>query len=300
MPPLVCIVLLNWNQCEETLNCLESLTDVAYSPRTIAVVDNGSADNSVPEIRRRFPSVRVMAQNHNTGCSGGRNVGLELADSLNADYVLFLDNDTVVDPGFLSHLVDAAEEDQRIGIVSSKIVLHSDSSVCWTAGGVVHPNGTVDALYYYQPASDVPGVIYDVDWVPGCVLLARREAYKALGDFDDSYFIYFEDIDWCLRAKECGYRIAVVPHSIVYHKVSQSSGGDYSPRKLYYWSRNRLVFARRQVSGIGRWTTVASLVREDIADAIGDIVLMRQPKHAKGRCTGTLHFFLNRMGSYDV
>jgi GT2 family glycosyltransferase len=300
MAHLVCIVLLNWNQCDDTLVCLESLAKISYCPTRVVVVDNGSTDDSVASIRRSYPGVEVIASSHNTGCAGGRNLGLAHARSLNSDLVLFLDNDTVVDPRFLSHLIDAAETNPGVGILSSKILLNSDPSVCWTAGGVVNANGTVDALHYYTPSLEVPDSAFYVDWVPGCVLLARREVYEAIGTFDDSYFIYFEDIDWCVRASRLGFRIMVVPQSIVYHKVSQSSGGDYSPLKLYYWARNRLLFMQKQTSGFRRLWMTASMLSADVADGIGDIILLKKPGHAKARWTGTLHFLLHRSGSYSL
>ena len=300
MAPLVCVVLLNWNQCEDTLLCLESLAKISYSPTRIVVVDNGSTDDSVALIRRRYPAVEVIALRHNAGCAGGRNLGLTYARSLSTDFILFLDNDTVVDPRFLCHLIDAAEKDPSIGILSSRIVLNSNPSICWTAGGVVNANGTVDALHYYTPSCGVPDYTFKVDWVPGCVLMMRREVYESIGEFDNSYFIYFEDVDWCIRASKRGYRIVVVPRSVVYHKVSQSSGGDYSPTKLYYWSRNRLYFMHHQTRGLQRlWTTV-SLISEDITDGFGDIVLMKKPGHAKARWIGTLHFLLRRRGFYSL
>lgn len=298
MAPLVCIVLLNRNQREDTLMCLESLSKISYSPTRIVVVDNGSTDDSTASIRRSHPAVEVIALSHNTGCAGGRNAGLAHARSLNPDFVLFLDNDTVVDPRFLHHLVNAAEADPGIGILSSKIVLRSDPAVCWTAGGVVNADGTVDALHYYTPSSEVPDFTFDVDWVPGCVLLVHRGVYEALGEFESSYFFYFEDIDWCVRARRRGYRVVVVPRSVVYHKVSQSLGGDYSPERLYYWSRNRLFFMYRQTRGLRRLWTMATLIGEDIADGLGDIVLMKKPGHAKARWTGTLHFLLHQRGAY--
>lgn len=300
MKPLVCIVLLNWNQREDTLSCLESLTKIVYSPIQIVIVDNGSVDGSVDSINSNYPAVKIIKLSHNTGCAGGRNRGLAYARSLNSDFVLFLDNDTTVEPDFLSHLIDVARTDARIGILSSKILLDSDHSVCWTAGGRVNAAGTVDALHYHAPSGEVPDRIFDVDWVPGCVLLARSEVAEATGAFDESYFVYFEDIDWCVRARQRGYRIVVVPQSIVYHKVSQSSGGDYSPIKLYYWSRNRLLFLKRQSRDTARLLTMLSMVTEDITDGLGDILLMKSPRHARARWKGTLHFFLQRSGPYSV
>lgn len=300
MAPLVCIVLLNWNQRKDTLACLESLAKLSYSPVRIVVIDNGSEDDSVASIRYSYPAVEVLALGQNAGCAGGRNLGLTYARSMDSDFVLFLDNDTTVDPRFLSHLIDGADADPSIGIISSKIVLNSEPTVCWTAGGVVNANGTVDALHYYTPSSEVPDSISYVDWVPGCVLLVRRGVYESIGTFDDTYFIYFEDIDWCVRARQRGYKIAVAPRSVVYHKVSQSSGGVYSPIKLYYWSRNRLRFMHRQTKGFRRLWTTASMVCEDIADGLGDVVLMKKPGHAKARWMGTLHFFLRRRGGHTL
>jgi len=300
MPHQVCIIILNWNQAADTLACLESLSNIVYQDKRLVVVDNGSHDDSEALIRRNYPFVEVFALRENIGCAGGRNTGLAFARSLNADFVLFLDNDTVVEPHFLCHLIKIAEANPDIGILTSKIVLHSDSAICWTAGGSIKPDGSVEALHYFAPADEIPDTVFYVDWVPGCVLLVRREVYEQIGGFDNFYSFYFEDIDFCVRASRLGYKIAVVPHSIVFHKVSQSLGGGYTPARLYYWSRNRLFFMQRQTRGLRRIITMGLMIAEDFKDGLGDIFLMKKPSCAKARWRGILHFFLQRGGNKNL
>lgn len=296
MPYRVCIIILNWNQATDTLACLKSLSDVSYQHKSLVVVDNGSHDDSADLIRREYPTIDVIALRKNIGCSGGRNTGLAFARSLNSDFVLFLDNDTAVDPHFLYHLIKTAELNPSIGILTSKIVLYSEPDICWTAGGSVNPDGSVEALYYFAPADELPDTVFYVDWVPGCVLFVRREVYEQIGEFDDAYSFYFEDIDFCVRASRLDYKIAVVPQSIVFHKVSQSLGGSHTPVRLYYWSRNRLFFMHSQTRGCRRLVTLLSMLAEDLKDGLGDIFLMKKPRNALARWKGALHFFLRRGG----
>ena len=297
--PSVCIVLLNYNQKKETLACLKSLISIDYQNYQIIIVDNGSIDQSVEEIRASFPYVRILELQFNHGCSGGRNRGLQQARLDNPDYVLFLDNDTTVCSDFLSKLVDVMEAEPTIGIASSVILHDDDNSVCWMAGGLINGDGTLTALHFNQSISGIPKLTYAVDWVPGCVLLTRRDAYITLCTFDDSLFFYFEDADWCARAMMSGYRIVVVPQSIVNHKISQSLGGKHSSSRLYYWVRNRLIFAGRYSKAGQKARNGVAIIFEELVNAIGDLRI-NKPGRAKARFIGIFHFLIGRTGRYEV
>lgn len=298
--PLVCIVMLNNSQKEKTLACLESLKATNYPNFQIIVIDNASKDQSVSEIHLSFPDIRVIELKQNRGCSGGRNIGLQEANLKNADYVLFLDNDTIVYPDFLSSLINVMETDPKIGIASSLIIHEEDESLCWMAGGLINENGTTTALYFNQGISNVPHMVYEVDWVPGCVLLTRRDVYTKVGSFNDIYFFYFEDIDWCIRASASGYRIMVVPQSKVKHKISQSLGGRNSSRRLYYWVRNRLIFANQYQHLYSKWGFLTTpIIIEETRNAIRDLWI-RQPKRTLARIIAILHFLFGKSGFYEL
>jgi GT2 family glycosyltransferase len=214
-------------------------------------VDNASGDGSEAILRERFPDLDFIQTGANLGFAGGNNVGVRHALAQGADYVWLLNNDTVVEAEALSSLVRSAQGDPRVGMVGSKIVYHDAPDLLWFAGAVL------DGKSAHRPCHlglnekdmgqyDVPG---ESGYITGCSLLARREMLEAVGLLDEELFLYFEDVDWSARARAAGWTLLYCPESLVYHKVSISTGGAASPTLLYYTSRNRLYFVRHNFPG---------------------------------------------------
>ena len=249
MHPLVAIVILNWNNASDTLACLESVFRMDYPQFHVLVVDNHSTDDSVARIRERFPVIDLLVTGENLGYAGGNNAGIERALTSDAAYVCVLNNDTVVEPAFLSVLVGAMERDRRIGLAGPLMYYFEPPALIFSAGcaidwrgGIVHHQGMGLTL------SDEAAVPYRhsdaVDAIAGCGFLVSREAIGDVGLLDASYFLNFEDIDWCVRMTNSGYRVAYVPEAVLYHKVSATIGPD-SPGNTYYMTRNALHFFAR-------------------------------------------------------
>jgi GT2 family glycosyltransferase len=267
--PLVFIVILNWNQRDDTLACLESLRKLDYDNYEVVIVDNGSTDGSQTAIISQFPDVKLLGQTANLGCAGGRNIGARYALGQGTDYILFLDNDTVVAPDFLSRLIRVAESDDRIGILGPKIHFQHDPQRVWSAGVRINFHTGQSSALDPDQAKMGSSEIYEADYVAGCALLARRIVFERIGYFDEDYFIYFEETDWCVRAKKAGYHVVVVPDSLLWHKESRSLGGASSPGQIYYMTRNAFLFYSKNLQGRRRlqalvinwlremWTVVA-------------------------------------------
>ena len=207
--PLVCIVLVNWNGWPDTLGCLSSLEALRYPRFEIVLIDNGSDDDSVERIQAEYPALTLLQKDHNTGFTGGHNAGIAFALNHGAEYILLLNNDTVVDPDFLTHMVAAARADGRIGGLTPKIYFLEprDEKVLWSAGGEValwlarsgnRGRGQRDAGQY--------DALHETDYAPGCCVLMSRTAVETVGLLDDAYFAYFEDTDWSLRARAGGFK----------------------------------------------------------------------------------------------
>ncbi|MBE9224081.1 glycosyltransferase family 2 protein [Phormidium sp. LEGE 05292] len=294
-PPKVLVIILNWNQKYDTIGCLNSLKKIDYPNYHIIVIDNNSSDDSVNAILQAHPTIRVYKQQDNYGCAGGRNIGLKYADH-QADYILFLDNDTKVSPKFLTYLIETAEQDLNIGVVSSMILYWDDPSIAWTSGGSIDKNGIVTALYYNEPTSNIPNALYKVDWVPGCVLLAKKSVFEEISDFNENYFIYFEDVDWCLKAKQAGYHVVVDPRSVVYHKASQSLGGETSLGKLYYMTRNRLLFVSQYYRGIKAFRSISLILVEEFLNIV-DQLRMKNFLQSLIKIKAIFHFFVGKKGA---
>jgi len=245
--PTIVIIILNWNGIEDTVECLESLKKIIYPNYQVIVVDNGSEGNDVKTLRERFADyVHVIENDRNYGFAEGNNIGMRYAlMSSEPDYVLLLNNDTVVDPHFLSELVRAAENDSKIGILGPGIYDYYKPGVIMSAGGRISwwrgttPHTALDNL------SDKGGSVQEVDRIEGCCLLARRDVLEKVGMLDPEYFAYWEETDWCVRARRGGYRICCALNSRIWHKGKHSYINSY---KLYYFLRNNILFMRKNAA----------------------------------------------------
>lgn len=159
-----------------------------------------------------------------------------------------LNNDTVVDPTALTHLVRVAETDCKIGMAGSKIYYYSDPQRLWFAGGLIQP---WRGLTFHIGVNELDQGQYDevklTDYVTGCSVLVRRALVDAIGLMDESYYLYYEEADWAIRAQRAGWNVVYVPASMVWHKVSQKSV-DWSPQMSYYFTRNSLLFVAKNYS----------------------------------------------------
>lgn len=249
--PWVYILLLNWNGWKDTIECVESCQKLTYPNFRIIIIDNGSTDGSEAILRERFPDVELIQAGSNLGFAGGNNIGIRHALERGVAYVWLLNNDTVVDTEALSALVQVAENDDRVGMVGSKIVYYDNPQLIWYAGAIL------DSAHPYHPAHrglrEQDQGQYDVaeetGYVTGCSLMARRQLIENIGLLDDGLFLYFEDVDWSARARQAGWLLNYSPASVVRHKESISAGGAASPTVVYYTARNRLNFVKRNFPG---------------------------------------------------
>lgn len=252
--PRVVIIVLNWNGCTDTLECLASLQKVEYPSFEVLVVDNGSSDDSVEHIRRDFPLVTVLETGQNLGFVGGNNIGLEYARGAGAEYALLLNNDTEVAPDFLMKLVLAGESDPMVGIAGPSIYYFDQPDVFWSAGGAIDWGRGITGMigineedrgqYGCQPTP--------VDFVTGCALMIKMSVVAKVGALDPRFFAYYEETEWCVRARRAGYTVLFVPGAKVWHKISPVAR-EASPVVHYYMTRNRLLFLKLAGASMNSW-----------------------------------------------
>lgn len=252
--PRVSIIVLNWNGLEETSSCLESLSKQDYPACSIVVVDNGSVDSSPGVIRERFPGITLIENGVNLGFTGGNNAGLRLALERSADYALLLNNDTEAAPDFLRLLVEAIEAEPKIGIAGPTIYYYEQPERIWSAGGAIdwRRGSTRMVGLNEQEAGQFGSQPREVDFVTGCALLARRSVLEQVGLLDERFFAYYEDTEWCVRARRAGFKIVHVPRAKLWHKIPLDAR-DSSPSVHYYMTRNRLLFLGTTGAGWGAW-----------------------------------------------
>jgi len=250
MSPKVFIIILNWNNWSDTLECLESLKNNDYPNYQVVIIDNGSDQRP----NASEAGVKIIYNQENLGFAGGNNVGIKYALEQGADYVLLLNNDTVVSQDFLFKLVKAGESNKRFGLLGPKIFFYSsarqpdgEKEKIWFAGGQVNwlfnkgkmrGWGEKDKGQCDQPA------IQETEYITGCCLLIKKEVIEKIGLIPEEYFLYYEDTDWSLAAQKAGFKCIFVPAARIWHKGSKSSV-EGSPSYIYYHVRNGLILARR-------------------------------------------------------
>lgn len=247
MEKSVFIVILNWNGWEDTAKCVESCRELTYVNFHILVVDNGSTDGSETNLRKKFSDIDIIQTGRNLGFSGGNNVGIRRALEQDADFVWLLNNDTIVDPACLARMVQAMEAGDHVGMVGSKIYYHDSPDTLWFAGGEVDLEG--GGLTRHIGKDEIDRGDYDTQketaYLTGCSILARREMIDEIGLLEENYFLYFEDADWSLRAKQKGWKLMYQPEAILWHKEGAQTGKIHSEGFVYYFLRNRFFFIRR-------------------------------------------------------
>jgi len=244
--PLVYIVTLNWNGFSDTYELIESLTKITYKNFKIIVVDNNSANDEAEKIENLCRGkAHLIKCKENLGFSGGNNVGIKYSLEKKADYILLLNNDTTVEPDFLEILLKTFETYSQAGIVAPRINYYNEPKKIWSEGGKVSWLRGSGFAYSDKLETEVNRIDRSVTFVSGCCMLIKSEVFSKIGLFDENYFLYTEDTDFCIRAVKAGYKIYLTPGSKIFHKVNMSTKGSYSTLPLYYTTRNRLYFAKK-------------------------------------------------------
>jgi len=235
MEPLVYIIILNYNGGQEIIECLQSCQKIHYPRFRILVVDNASADHSIAQIKKQFKEVAVIQNQENLGFAAGNNVGIKYALSQKADYVLLLNNDTVVSEDFLTKMVQLAEKETNIGIAVPKI-LYYQSNKLWEGWGkkIDYIRGRVTVST--EEAINQP---QETIHATGCAMLIKRAVFEKIGFLSEDYFMYFEDIDFSLKARKAGFKIFYQPKAVIWHRFNRGT----SLMNQYYWQRSRVIFA---------------------------------------------------------
>lgn len=264
--PIVAAVVLSWNRREDTLACLESLEAATYPALRIVCVDNGSSDGSADAVATRFPDVLVRRLSANLGFAGGMNEGIRAALEDGAEQVFLLNNDMLVEPGFMEPLVAALSVDRGAAAACSQVVFAGSPDRTWYAGARFRPRRGYHGRHvrYGEPPLPPSAPAYTTERACAGAMLVTRSVLERVGLFDDTLFAYGEDVDWSLRARSHALHVLVVPASVIRHEVSASSGGESSPATIYYNLRNGLVVSERWAP-LGRTGTTMRRVEAVLA-----------------------------------
>lgn len=273
--PLVSIITVNYNGAEHTLALLDSLQKISYPNIEVFVVDNASSQS--PEgISQKYPWVKLITSKSNLGFAGGNNLALRQATG---KYCLLINNDTEVPVSFLEPLVEKMELDPKCGCVSPKLVYHYAPDTMQYAGsfGFNIYTGRAFARGHKEKDNGQYNIVEATEIAHGAAMMFRTSLLQEIGLMAELYFLYYEEIDYCERIKNAGYKIWYVGTSKVLHKESMSTGKS-SPLKTYYLTRNRLLFIRRNFGGFAKIVSVIFFYCVAIPKNLVTLVIKREWK----------------------
>jgi GT2 family glycosyltransferase len=297
----VALIVINWNNADETVLCLDSVAGLRTPVWRTYVVDNASSDGSPDRIQKAHPSVQLLASPTNRGYAGGFNLARARALTAGASHLWLLNNDAIVDVGALDALL-AAERQLGPAILSPKILHAERRNELWYAGGRL----TWDLKTRHVGQGELDRGQYDrlreLQWATGCSLFCSAGVARRLGPMDERYFLYLEDVDWCLRARAAGFPVYFVPEARVYHGVSRTVARLADSELAYYAWRNHYLLATSR----GRWWQ-GVVARGDLGwrllKTMARRVLMpttcREPAYA-GRARGLIDFARGRFGQVSA
>jgi len=273
--PQVCVVLLNYEGSIDTIACLDSLRKSSYKNLRIVVVDNASTDHSVAALNNYFyknsssnfycyetvdcamgsdsisRKYTLIQSQVNGGYGAGNNIGIKYALKHNdTDYILIINNDTIVQHDFLEPMVQLCEDDKTIGIASGKIYFEDRPDVIWFNGGKYNPcTAKVEHVNFGEKETGQKTLEQNT-FITGCLWLIPRKTIESVGLINEDYFMYIEDLEYCRRVLSKGFSLQVSELSKIYHKVGSSTGGRFSDFSVYWRVRNMNLFIREHVGSI--------------------------------------------------
>jgi hypothetical protein len=265
--PKVIILILNWNGLKDTIECIESIGNIHYSNYSVLVIDNGSDGDNVRLLKEKFGAgLNIIETGKNYGFAGGINRGISYAlRNLESDYMLLLNNDTIVAPDFLDKLISAVEKDSTIGLAGPKILFYNESQYIQSTGNRINMvMGIPIRIAFKEKDSSEATGIQTADYIDTAILV-KTSLFKSVGLFDESYFCYWEDADYGVRARRAGFRVISVLDARVWHKKTVILGPWYralmkgrrlkeSPDSVHYINRNTFKFMKKYATKQQCWT----------------------------------------------
>lgn len=286
---------------EDTLECLFSLEKLTYSNVEIIVVDNGSKNNEAETIERKFPAAIVLKQTENLGFCGGCNVGIKHALENGADYVMLLNNDTLVSPDLIENLITGYEKLENAGAISPVILEYPATEKIWFSRArwdiseaqfrLSKVNESYDDLLNKEP--------FLSDFACGCCLFASSKMFEKIGLFDERYFAFYDEAEWCARLRKEGFDSYVVPSAVMYHKVSRSTPSLVS---TYLLSRNRLLWMKENLNFRDRLKAMPYLFKELVWHALNLLGLRKgiySKQHSNALLCGWKDYVLGKFYKWD-
>lgn len=285
MKKKVSIVLVNYNTTQDTIECIKSLEKIDYNNFDIIVVDNKSRQDEFYELDKFIKNIKnciLISSDKNGGFAYGNNIGIKLAKKRKSDYILLLNSDTEVEKDFLNYLVATIEEDVKsIAIAIGKINYYYDKKKIWYGGGIINWRNYT-GVHFGENQSDNGqcDIKKEITFATGCAMLINANINTDI-TLPEEYFMYYEDVDFCARLVNEGFKIIYEPKAVIYHKVGVAGGGEMSPFTLRWSNRGRIIFMNKYKNQTTKLNMIIIKNKFYITRFIKSIVLICKKENKK-------------------
>lgn len=246
MNPLIYVIILNYNGYEDTRKCVESVLKSTYSNLKVLIVDNASTDHSEEKLRSDFSECIVLQTGSNLGYAGGNNAGIKYALDNKAEVICILNNDTIVANDMIETLADYLF--RYPGSIVGPSTLFWNTDIIHSAGvNIDFWRGHSKIFHYEEKVEKIEDNLIPCDYLEGTCLMFQTKDIDTIGLLPEIYFMYFEETEWCYRAKKKGIDIICIPKAKLWHKGSASSN-KISGMKQRLEDRNRIIFEQRNAN----------------------------------------------------
>lgn len=248
--PLVSLISVNYNTTKDILEFVETVKQLSYKNIEVIIVDNGSTVPPRKELMDAYPTLTYIQSDKNLGFAGGNNLGIA---SAKGEYLFFLNSDTILFPYSLEPLIEFLEKNPTVGMASPKVLYPDKKTIQYSGGISINPyTGRGRQLGLFEEDLGQYDRCYETGWGHGAALIVPRRVIDKIGPMPDEYFLYYEEIDWGEQAKRAGFSVYFIGTSAIIHKEAISMGGNESETKAYFMTRSRILYMRRNSSGITR------------------------------------------------
>ena len=265
----VLVVLVNYNNTADTIDCINSIKENEHkTDYKIILIDNGSKDFDQSKLAALFPEIEIVISKKNLGFSGGVNIGINKAIADHTPYIMLLNNDTIASPNFISGLLETLKNNPQYSIVAPLITFYDNPDIIWFRGGSFNKYTPITRHINMNKNKNLFNKkTFPVEFITGCCMLIKTDVFNQVGLFDEQYFLYNEDLDFCYRCRRKGLELAVNPTVEIMHKVSGASNKSknttldphrFTRIKAYYSARNDLIFIKKNLRGLPKLTSLLS------------------------------------------
>jgi len=285
---LVSVVIPTWNLKKDLGECIDSIKSSTYNCYEIIVVDNNSTDGTIELLNESYKDVILIRNSENLGFAAAVNKGIEKAIDLDSKFVFVLNNDAIIYPSTLTRLVEISRSISRLGIIVPKVMFYDHQDIIYSIGDKVFPLFPIPIrIGFKKKDRQKYNKIFHLDYVTGCAMLIPIETIKKVGFFNENFFMYYEDAEFCFRTKKENLKIICDGNNRVLHKVALSSK-NIKAKIIRMRAKNRIIFFSRYHHGIFGFLSIPLILFIDILKLVNMFFIKREKERGRAYLSGII------------